>query len=123
MVQSRREADLALESFARQPGIEVEVQDLEGHHAVMPHVVGEIDSSHASLTDLAIDPVPAGEGFVEEVEQDVKLAVRAVVADRADRFPTAMTAMTAMTAPGSVRAAHNLRTSAASPASPAAQSG
>ena len=44
-------------------GGQIGTQDLERHVPVVPEIVGEVDGRHASLTDLALEPIAVGESW------------------------------------------------------------
>jgi len=62
MVQLGGETDLGEKSFASQNSRQLGAQDLEGHVAPVPYIMGEVDRGHATLTKLADKLVPIQQG-------------------------------------------------------------
>ena len=58
--QPRGGADFAQEPFATERRAKIGMQDLEGDVAIVLDVVREVDGGHATLTQLALDPVAVG---------------------------------------------------------------
>jgi len=58
-------ADFALEAIGTERGGKVGVEYLQGHRSVVPQVVREIDRSHATNAELALERVAVGEGGLE----------------------------------------------------------
>ena len=59
MVQLRHGPDLGQEPLGAKRRGQLGMQDLDGDLPVVPKVVGKVDGGHASLAQLALDPVVA----------------------------------------------------------------
>ena len=68
MLQPRRGADLAQESFAAKRGAQVGMQHLDGDIAIVFEIVREVDGGHAALTQLAFKAVAVAQRSREAVE-------------------------------------------------------
>ena len=62
MLEAREKADLADESKLTGFRSGIRIQNLERNASIMPCIAGEIDGRECTLTNLALDFVPAGEG-------------------------------------------------------------
>ena len=60
MIQSRGEADLALEAFGSQRRRQLGVEQLERHRAIVAQVAREVDGGHPAAPELALDTVAVG---------------------------------------------------------------
>ena len=68
MRQVGGDPDLAQEPLATQRGRQVGAQHLHRHLALVAHVVGQVDGSHATVTEFAFDFVAPGERGFQVVE-------------------------------------------------------
>jgi hypothetical protein len=57
MLEIRRDADLAQESFAAEHGAELRIEDLEGDEAIVLVIARKEDRCHAAAAELALDRV------------------------------------------------------------------
>jgi hypothetical protein len=68
VLEIRRRLDLGQKALRADDGRQLGLQNLEGDFPLVPEVVGQIDGGHAALPELALDPVAAFEGPVEEAD-------------------------------------------------------
>src|SRR5687768_10839895 len=57
MSENGRDLDLAEEPCGPERGGDVGGKDLDRHSPVVPQVLGEVNGRHATVADLALDPV------------------------------------------------------------------
>ena len=55
-------ADLGEEALDAEHGAELGVEHLHRHLATVPHVLGQPDGGHPAAAELAVEPIPVGEG-------------------------------------------------------------
>lgn len=67
VLQVGRDLDLLQEPLGANHRGQLRPQDLQGHFAVVLHVVRQEDHSHAAGADLFLDFVAVGEGGLEAV--------------------------------------------------------
>ena len=67
MLEPRSEFNLALEAFGAERGGEFRAQDLQGHGAVMPQIVGQENSGHTTTAEFALDTVAISQAALEPV--------------------------------------------------------
>ena len=67
MVESRGGSDLPEEAVGTQSSAQVGVERLEGHGAIVAHVVGKPDGRHAPAAELAVERIAAGQGGAQDV--------------------------------------------------------
>ena len=60
MVEPGGDLDLGQEALGAEDHAQLGAEDLEGHLAVMLHVVGQVDGGHAALAHLPLEPVAVG---------------------------------------------------------------
>ena len=65
MLKVRSKLDLLEKAIRAEDGRELGVKNLYRNFAVMPNVFSDIDSRHAALTDLALDPIPVAQTLSE----------------------------------------------------------
>jgi hypothetical protein len=68
MGERRRDPDLAGEPVGTQRGGELGPEHLDGHLALVPEVLGQVDRGHATPAQLALERIPAREGGGEAGE-------------------------------------------------------
>ena len=61
MLEIRRNPDLGEEPLDPDDRGQLGSQDFEGNFAIVPEVVGQVDRGHATLSQLAVEPVPVTE--------------------------------------------------------------
>jgi hypothetical protein len=61
------ELDLALEALRTEGGGDLGVEDLERDRAVVPQIMGEVDDSHPTTSELALDAVAVGQDGLETI--------------------------------------------------------
>ncbi len=61
MLQVGRGPDLAQEPLGADHGRELGPHELDGDLAVVPQVLGEVDSRHAALAELALEAIAFGQ--------------------------------------------------------------
>ena len=69
MLEIGGELDLGQKAVGADHGGQLGPEHLEGHAAVVPDVLGQIDGGHAAGTDLPIQAVAVREGGLEPAEQ------------------------------------------------------
>jgi hypothetical protein len=69
MLESRCEADLALEALRAEPRGKARVEDLDGDGTVVAQVAAQEYRGHAAMAKLALDGVPASEPFGQSLQQ------------------------------------------------------
>ena len=62
------EPDLAKEPLGAQHLSQIRMQDLERDGPVVPEVVGQKHRGHAAASELALDPVPIGQGRLQAIQ-------------------------------------------------------
>ncbi len=68
MLELGGDADLAQEALGPDGGRQLRLEHLDGHHALVLGVAGEIDEGHPALTQQALNVVMAGEGFPQSFQ-------------------------------------------------------
>src|SRR5213594_24652 len=61
--------DFLEEARGADDGRELLVHNLDGDFAIVPGVVGEVDGGHAAGTELALERVAVGQGFLQAMER------------------------------------------------------
>jgi hypothetical protein len=63
VMETRGSADLAQEALRAERGGELGVKHLERHRAVVPEVMGQVDSGHATAAELALKRVSVAQNL------------------------------------------------------------
>jgi hypothetical protein len=73
MAQPRRGPGLAAETLAVKGGLRsLRREHLDGHEAVEPGLLGEVDGAHAAPPDLPQDPEVGPERLIEQLPQAIR---------------------------------------------------
>ena len=65
MLEMGRDADLAEETFPTQGGRQLGFDDFDGDLAVVFEILRQPNRGHATMTELALDPVVCGQGGLQ----------------------------------------------------------